>query len=290
MRLESRPPEQSGGAMLFLTVGVLLRKLQSNPSLKGISHVVVDEVHERDINTDLLLALLRSSLMENPDLRVVLMSATGDKQRLAQYFGGCPVIDVPGFMHPVRERYLEDVLTEMGKPLPVQDRADADKLVRTEPDLRVWYAWFFSPLYPVSCLTSLYSILCKGERDQVAPDLDLVADVIEHVDRHGEPGEEQTSSHILTFYLFKCCFKMITVLVFHSPRASGAVLCFLPGWQDIKVVQEKLEERPHFSSGSQMIVPCKRVRTDLHGLLYIKKWNEVHSRVPFFFQCTPVYL
>eukprot|EP00066_Takifugu_rubripes_P025167 XP_011614433.1 PREDICTED: putative ATP-dependent RNA helicase DHX30 [Takifugu rubripes] len=100
VRLESRPPDQSGGALLFLTVGVLLRKLQSNPSLKGISHVVVDEVHERDINTDLLLALLRSSLEENPDLRVVLMSATGDKQRLAQYFGGCPVIKVPGFMHP----------------------------------------------------------------------------------------------------------------------------------------------------------------------------------------------
>uniref|UniRef100_A0A3Q2DU98 DEAH (Asp-Glu-Ala-His) box helicase 30 n=1 Tax=Cyprinodon variegatus TaxID=28743 RepID=A0A3Q2DU98_CYPVA len=86
------------GSMLFLTVGVLLKKLQSNPSLKGISHVVVDEVHERDVNTDLLLALLRSSLKENPDLRVVLMSATGDNQRLAEYFGGCPVIKVPGFM------------------------------------------------------------------------------------------------------------------------------------------------------------------------------------------------
>uniref|UniRef100_A0A3Q3X9C8 RNA helicase n=1 Tax=Mola mola TaxID=94237 RepID=A0A3Q3X9C8_MOLML len=172
VRLESRPPEQSGGSMLFLTVGVLLRKLQSNPSLKGISHVVVDEVHERDINTDLLLALLRSSLTENPDLRVVLMSATGDKERLAEYFGGCPVIEVPGFMHPVRDIYLEDVLAEMGR----------------------------RPL---------------GGGREVAPDLDLVADVIERIDRHGEPG---------------------------------AVLCFLPGWQDIKAVQEKLEERPHFSS------------------------------------------
>lgn len=115
--------------MLFLTVGVLLRKLQSNPSLKGISHVVVDEVHERDINTDLLLALLRSSLKENPDLRIVLMSATGDKRRLAQYFGGCPVLEVPGFMHPVRDRYLEEVLTEMGRPLPVQNRPLTDKQV-----------------------------------------------------------------------------------------------------------------------------------------------------------------
>lgn len=129
VRLESRPPDQSGGALLFLTVGVLLRKLQSNPSLKGISHVVVDEVHERDINTDLLLALLRASLEENPDLRVVLMSATGDKERLAQYFGGCPVIHVPGFMHPVRDSYLEDVLTEMGRPVPVFNHNEGDKQV-----------------------------------------------------------------------------------------------------------------------------------------------------------------
>ncbi|XP_053293236.1 ATP-dependent RNA helicase DHX30 [Pleuronectes platessa] len=189
VRLESRPPEHSGGALLFLTVGVLLRKLQSNSSLKGISHVVVDEVHERDINTDLLLALLRSSLKENPDLRVVLMSATGDNQRLAQYFGGCPIVKVPGFMHPVKDNYLEDVLRQLGRRLPTKERRETNK---------------------------------QGGRDEVAPDLDLVADVIENIDKHGEPG---------------------------------AVLCFLPGWQDIKKVQEKLEERPHFSRGSQMILP-----------------------------------
>lgn len=129
MRLESRPPQHSGGALLFLTVGVLLRKLQSNPSLKGISHVVVDEVHERDINTDLLLALLRTTLKENPDLRVVLMSATGDNQRLAQYFGGCPIVKVPGFMHPVQVRYLEEVLREMGRPPPAPEKAKVDRQV-----------------------------------------------------------------------------------------------------------------------------------------------------------------
>lgn len=141
MRLESRPPDQSGGALLFLTVGVLLRKLQSNSSLKGISHVVVDEVHERDINTDLLLALLRSSMEENPDLRVVLMSATGDKQRLAQYFGGCPVIQVPGFMHPVNDKYLEDVLTEMGQSLPDPYNVGRDKQVRLEY-VRLFFLFF----------------------------------------------------------------------------------------------------------------------------------------------------
>ncbi|XP_054889642.1 ATP-dependent RNA helicase DHX30 [Poeciliopsis prolifica] len=203
VRLESRPPENSCGSMLFLTVGVLLKKLQSNPTLKGISHVVVDEVHERDVNTDLLLALLRSNLDENPDLRVVLMSATGDNQRLAEYFGGCPIVKVPGFMHPVKDKYLEDVMQEMGHSAKFQNRVE----------------------------------LSKGS-DEAAPDLDLVADVIEHIDKHGEPG---------------------------------AVLCFLPGWQDIKMVQEKLEEKPHFSPGSQMIVP-------LHSSLSVADQQMVFQR------------
>lgn len=116
VRLESRPPESSGGSLLFLTVGVLLRKLQSNPWLRGVSHVLVDEVHERDVNTDVLLALLRRALTNNPELRVVLMSASGDTQRIASYFDDCPIVHVPGFMHPVRQRYLEDVLTEIGRP------------------------------------------------------------------------------------------------------------------------------------------------------------------------------
>lgn len=117
VRLESRPPEASGGSLLFLTVGVLLRKLQSNPWLRGISHVLVDEVHERDVNTDVLLALLRRALKHNPELRVVLMSASGDTQRLASYYDECPVVHIPGFMHPVRQRYLEDVLREMERPV-----------------------------------------------------------------------------------------------------------------------------------------------------------------------------
>ncbi|XP_051944363.1 ATP-dependent RNA helicase DHX30 [Hippocampus zosterae] len=208
VRLESRPPEQSGGALLFLTVGVLLRKLQSNPTLRGVSHVVVDEVHERDVNTDLLLALLRSCMTKNPDLQVVLMSATGDNQRLARYFGDCPIVKVPGFMHPVRDSYLEDVLREMGRRPPPPEK----------------------------------SIKSTNERrsNDVSPDLDLVADVIEHIDRRGEPG---------------------------------ALLCFLPGWQDIRTVQEILQMNPHFSSGLHMILP-------LHSSLSVADQQAVFQRPP----------
>ncbi|XP_053740245.1 ATP-dependent RNA helicase DHX30 [Synchiropus splendidus] len=214
VRLESRPPERSAGALLFLTVGVLLRKLQSNPTLRGISHVFVDEVHERDINTDLLLALLRSTLQQNPHLRVVLMSATGDNQRLAQYFGGCPVVKVPGFMHPVQDLYLEDILREMGSGLSRREEEEEEEEEEAAGK--------------------------KGEADDLSPDVALVADVIEHIDRSGRPG---------------------------------AILCFLPGWQDIKAVQETLEEKPHFSHGSQMILP-------LHSSLSVTDQQAVFQRLP----------
>lgn len=114
VRLESKPPAR-GGALLFCTVGILLRKLQGNPRLEGVSHVIVDEVHERDVNTDFLLILLKGIQKQNRQLRLVLMSATGDNQRFSEYFGDCPVVKVPGFMYPVKEYYLEDMMAMLGR-------------------------------------------------------------------------------------------------------------------------------------------------------------------------------
>nr|XP_058932980.1 ATP-dependent RNA helicase DHX30 isoform X6 [Kogia breviceps] len=150
VRLESKPPAR-GGALLFCTVGILLRKLQSNPSLEGVSHVIVDEVHERDVNTDFLLILLKGLQRLNPALRLVLMSATGDNERFSRYFGGCPVIKVPGFMYPVKEHYLEDILAKLGKhQYPHRHRHHESE-------------------------------------DECALDLDLVTDLVLHIDARGEP-------------------------------------------------------------------------------------------------------
>lgn len=57
--------------------------------LTGVSHVIVDEVHERDINTDFLLILLRELLNENQELKIIVMSATVNSERFSQYFHGC---------------------------------------------------------------------------------------------------------------------------------------------------------------------------------------------------------
>ena len=91
VRFESVLPRPYG-AILFCTVGVLLRKMEAG--LRGVSHVIVDEIHERDVNSDFLLVMLRDMVHTNPDLRVILMSATIDTSLFSSYFGSCPVVEV----------------------------------------------------------------------------------------------------------------------------------------------------------------------------------------------------
>jgi ATP-dependent RNA helicase A len=93
VRFESTLPRPYG-AILFCTIGVLLRKLEAG--LRGVSHVIVDEIHERDINSDFIMVVLRDMVSTYPDLRVILMSATIDTTLFSEYFGNCPVIEVPG--------------------------------------------------------------------------------------------------------------------------------------------------------------------------------------------------
>ena len=102
--------------LLFSTTGVLLRRLASgsDPALKSVSHVIVDEVHERSTDSDFLLLLLRDVLARNPRLKVVLMSATIDPARFVAYFGGAPYLSIPGRTFPVQEHYLEDIVRLAG--------------------------------------------------------------------------------------------------------------------------------------------------------------------------------
>lgn len=104
----------------FVTTGVLLRRLQTSggsrsdlvASLADVSHIVLDEVHERDLNTDFLLALLRDVLKARKDLKLILMSATLDAQVFEEYFGGprfVGKVEIQGRAYPVEDQYLDDV-------------------------------------------------------------------------------------------------------------------------------------------------------------------------------------
>jgi ATP-dependent RNA helicase DHX29 len=67
-------------------------------------------VHERSIESDFLLIILKSLMEVRKDLKVILMSATLDAERISAYFGGCPTVSVPGRTFPVDVRYLEDAV------------------------------------------------------------------------------------------------------------------------------------------------------------------------------------
>lgn len=102
-------PEAETGTVEFCSAGTLLRRMVTNPMLRKFNVVVLDEVHERSLNTDFLLILLRELLPKRPELRLVLMSATLDVQTLADYFPRCTVLQVPsGTRFPVDEIHLED--------------------------------------------------------------------------------------------------------------------------------------------------------------------------------------
>ena len=109
IRLENRM--SSSTALVFCTTGILLRTLMYHDSnLDKVTHLIIDEVHERDRFVDFLLGVLRSRISRFPNLRIILMSAALDVNVFSDYFGTCPVLHVQGKCFPVEEHFLEDVL------------------------------------------------------------------------------------------------------------------------------------------------------------------------------------
>ncbi|XP_017491939.1 PREDICTED: ATP-dependent RNA helicase DHX36 [Rhagoletis zephyria] len=113
IRLESEMPRDSG-SILYCTTGVLLQKLQSDPLMSAVSAVIIDEIHERGVETDLLLALFKFILPHRPELKVILMSATVSEHEFSAYFNNCCTINIEGTMFPVKVNYLEDIIQETG--------------------------------------------------------------------------------------------------------------------------------------------------------------------------------
>ena len=117
----------------FLTEGVLTRKMLSNPTLDGVGVVVLDEFHERHLEGDFALALLRRLQQHGrPDLRVVVMSATLDAGPVSDYLGRCPMLKSEGRLFelaidysPVSPEPLETVISKaVSRVLRQQDAGD----------------------------------------------------------------------------------------------------------------------------------------------------------------------
>uniref|UniRef100_A0A8B9QQ88 RNA helicase n=1 Tax=Apteryx owenii TaxID=8824 RepID=A0A8B9QQ88_APTOW len=209
VRFESMLPRPHASVM-FCTVGVLLRKLEAG--IRGISHVIVDEIHERDINTDFLLVVLRDVVQAYPEIRVVLMSATIDTSMFCEYFFNCPIIEVFGRTFPVQEYFLEDCIqmTQFIPPSKDKKKKEKDEEGGEDDD--------------ANC-----NLICS---DEYGPET-----------KHSmaQLNEKETP-----FELIEALLMYIETL-----NVPGAVLVFLPGWNLIYTMQKHLEMNPHFGTSHQ---------------------------------------
>lgn len=112
IRLESNTSKEN--RLVFATTGIVMRMLEASNDLRDITHIVLDEVHERTIDSDFLLIVLRKLMTKRPDLKIILMSATVDAERFSKYLAGCQVLSVPGRTFPVQTKFLEDAIEFTG--------------------------------------------------------------------------------------------------------------------------------------------------------------------------------
>lgn len=107
IRFEDRTSSKT--RIKYLTDGVLLRESLSNPMLDDYSVIIFDEAHERSLNTDILLGLMKRLVrIRSSNFKVLITSATLDGEKVSRFFSGCPVLNVPGKLYPVEILYSKE--------------------------------------------------------------------------------------------------------------------------------------------------------------------------------------
>ncbi len=103
MRFEDRTDEQT--VIKIMTDGILLQELKGDRTLSRYSVLMVDEAHERSLNIDFILGMLKGILRQRPEFRAIISSATINVEVFSEYFDGCPVVSIDAPMYPVELIY-----------------------------------------------------------------------------------------------------------------------------------------------------------------------------------------
>ena len=91
--------------LIFMTEALLARQMTHDPELENVDIVILDEFHERSLHVDLMLGLLRELQQIGRNIKIVVMSATLESEKISQYLGNCTVFSVPGKLYPLEIRY-----------------------------------------------------------------------------------------------------------------------------------------------------------------------------------------
>ncbi|KAG9574617.1 hypothetical protein KCV01_g18159, partial [Aureobasidium melanogenum] len=215
IRLESMTTAQT--RLVYATVGIVLRMLESTKGFDEVTHLVIDEIHERSIDTDFLLIVLRALMIRRPDLKVVLMSATVDAQRFSSYLGNAPIVTVPGRTFPVAAKYLEDAIELTGHTIedgsPKTADADEDDFEAGSSEATIAAAKQLTGYSPKTVRT-------LAGYDEYTIDYALIVKLLEKIAY--DPSYTQFSQ---------------------------AILVFLPGLAEIRSLNDYLGGHPAFSKG-----------------------------------------
>jgi ATP-dependent helicase HrpA len=164
----------------LMTDGILLAEAQSDRHLNQYDTLIIDEAHERSLNIDFILGLLKQLLLRRRDLKVVITSATIDTEKFAQAFGGAPIIEVSGRMYPVETRYLDHLGDNGEESTHIEQAAKAMDLLHherrrgdvlifmpTEQDIRDTCELLQGRRYPAAEVIPLFARLSASEQQRV---------------------------------------------------------------------------------------------------------------------------
>uniref|UniRef100_A0A3B4DI49 Putative ATP-dependent RNA helicase DHX57 n=1 Tax=Pygocentrus nattereri TaxID=42514 RepID=A0A3B4DI49_PYGNA len=279
IRLET--VRSSSTRLLFCTTGVLLRRLEGDAELRGVTHVIVDEVHERTEESDFLLLVLKDLMMQRSDLKIILMSATLNADLFSQYFQNCPTIHIPGRTFPVEQFFLEDAIAktryviEDGSPYrrsakqngPSNQRGKAGK-GRPVEDMNDDDGWSFT------------SFMRKDAVKDSIPDQQLSQQdlTLRYPSKYYSKSVVKTLAAMdldkINMDLLESVLEWIVDGDHSFP--PGAVLVFLPGLAEIKQLYEQLQSNRMFNNRT-----AKRcVVYPLHSSLSSEEQQAVFLRPP----------
>ncbi|XP_028113069.1 DExH-box ATP-dependent RNA helicase DExH7, chloroplastic isoform X2 [Camellia sinensis] len=268
VRLDSARNERT--KLLFCTTGILLRKfavlafhyeeredeaicclllccqvgeLLGDKDLAGVTHVIVDEVHERSLLGDFLLIVLKNliekqSAHSTPKLKVILMSATVDSDLFSRYFGHCPVITAQGRTHPVSAHFLEDIYESINYRLA----SDSPAYLRDDTSTK--------KNDPVSNHRGKKNLVLSGWGDESI----LFEDSINpyYIPSAYQTYSDQTRKNLRRLNEDVIDYDLLEDLVHYidETHPEGAILVFLPGVSEIHTLFDKLAASYQFGGRS----------------------------------------